>query len=83
MNAPEVPQYLGPKPWGECSDAEKIERLRQEVEDWRRECGALRDRLDLLDAHQHAPNGVLLIDLVAAYRWHRMQTGVGSINTLR
>jgi hypothetical protein len=84
MNAtPDTPGWIGPKPWDKCSDAEKIERLRQEVEDWRRVYAELRDRLDLLDTHQHGPNGVLVVDMQQAYRWHRALSGVGSINMLR
>ena len=74
--------YLGPKPWKDCTDAEKIERLRDELDGWRRACAQLRDRVDLLEAHQHSADGKLMVDLKQADQIHRMQSSCASINTL-
>jgi len=74
--------YFGPKPWKDCTDSEKIERLRDELDGWRRACAHLRGRVDILEAHQHAPDGKLLIDLQQSERIHQMNTACASINTL-
>jgi hypothetical protein len=73
---------LGPAPWAECTDAEKIDRLKLELDGWRRACAELRGRVDLLESHQHAPDGKVMIDLQQADRVHRMNSCVGSFNTL-
>jgi hypothetical protein len=66
--------WNGPKKWEECSDAEKIERLREECRKWQKISAALLDRVCTLEGHQHAGNGEILIQLHAANR-AQMQTG--------
>jgi hypothetical protein len=59
---------LGPVPWADCSDADKLERLRNELDGWRRECARLRDRIQLLETHRHGEGGALLVSLEQADR---------------
>lgn len=54
---------LGPKPWGECTDAEKIERLKDQLTAWIRVCDQLRSHIDTLEGHQHGANGEILVGL--------------------
>jgi hypothetical protein len=75
-------KYLGPKPWQDCTDAEKIERLRDELDGWRRECARLRSRLTLMEQHQHGATGAVLVDLQQADHAARQEYGCASINTL-
>lgn len=82
MNEENTTQWLGPKPWTQCGDAEKIERLKVELDGWRRACAELRGRIDLLESHQHAADGKVMIDLQQADRVHRMNACASSFNTL-
>ena len=75
--------YLGPKPWAEISDSEKIERLRNELEGWRRVCAELRERLQLFETHTHGDNGKLLVSLEQADRQRSMNQCSSAFNTLR
>lgn len=73
--------HLGPKPWKDCTDSEKIERLRNELDGWRRVCNGLRERLQLFESHSHGTDGKLLVSLEQAYRQMRMGQ-CASFNTL-
>jgi|SRR5882762_4041734 len=66
--------WNGPKKWENCTDAEKIERLRDEARKWQRICGQLLDRIATLEGHQHGANGEIMIQLHAANR-AQMQAG--------
>lgn len=74
--------YLGLKPWDLCTDTEKIERLRSELDGWRRVCAELRERLQLIETHVHGPDGKLLVSLEQADRQMRMNQCASSINKL-
>jgi len=74
--------YLGPKPWAECTDSEKIDRLRNELDGWRRVCAELRERLQLFETHRHGDDGKLLVSLEQADRQMRMGQAVQAYNTL-
>lgn len=74
--------YLGPKPWAECSADEKIERLRNEIDGWRRVCADLRERLQLFGTHTHGTDGKLLVSLEQADR-QRSMNQASSLNMLR
>lgn len=54
---------LGPKPWSECTDAEKIERLKEQLTGWIRVCDTLRSQVETLERHQHDANGELVVKL--------------------
>ncbi len=73
--------WLGPKPWKDCTDSEKIERLRSELDGWRRVCAELRERLQLFETHTHGTDGKLLVSLEQADRQMRMGQGQ-TYNTL-
>ena len=64
---------LGPKPWDECTDAEKIERLKEQMQGWIRACADLRDRLDALEGHEHNAKGEIVVNL----RDHRHRSAMG------
>ncbi len=74
--------YLGPKPWKDCTDSEKIERLRTELDGWRRVCAELRERMQLFETHTHGTDGKLLVSLEQADRQMRMNQCASSYNTL-
>ena len=73
---------LGPAPWAECSADEKIERLRQEIDGWRRVCAELRERLQLFETHSHGVDGKLLVSLEQADRQARMNQCASAYNNL-
>ena len=50
------------KYWEECSDAEKIERLRQSLADAHTHLSRMRETISILQRHQHGSKGELLID---------------------
>ena len=52
---------IGPKPWDECTQAEQIERLKEEARGWRTLYNGMQSRLSALERHQHAPGGGLVI----------------------
>lgn len=54
---------LGPKPWAECTDAEKIERLKEQMLGWIRVCDQLRSQLDALEGHEHNAKGEIVVSL--------------------
>lgn len=66
-------QWLGPKPWAECTDAEKIERLKDQVTAWIRVCDQLRSHIDTLENHQHDSKGEIVVSL----REQRLRAGQG------
>jgi hypothetical protein len=73
---------LGPKPWAECTADEKCDRLREQVEAWRRVCDQLRSRLSLLEGHRHGSAGEMLVLLDQVDR-NQMNQAMSSYNTLR
>lgn len=75
--------FTGPKAWDECSTEQKLERLRQEVEGWRRQCAYLRDRVMALESHRHGADGAIMITLEQADRIHQGMNVASSINMLR
>lgn len=76
-------QWLGPKPWAEVSVEEKLERLRQEMDGWRREVARLRGLVTLLQRHDHTGDGKVRVDLQEAENFFRTENSCASINTLR
>ena len=73
--------WVGLKPWAEITADEKIERLRQEMDGWRRECARLRDRLNLLENHRHGINNEIVVELKQVDRLSA-QGACASFNTL-
>lgn len=66
--------WNGPKKWDDCTDAEKLDRLRDEARKWQNICSQLLNRLATLEGHQHGANGEIMIQLHAANR-AQMQAG--------
>ena len=81
-NPPDMVKWIGPKPWAEVSTDEKLERLRTELDAWRRECGRLRARINLLEHHQHSFAGAVRVDLQQADHCARQEYSCASLNTL-
>lgn len=76
-------KWLGPKPWAEISVDEKLERLRRELDDWRRECARLRGLVTLMQHHQHGANGTIQVGLMESENFFRMENAQGAFNMLR
>jgi hypothetical protein len=74
--------HLGPKPWDACTADEKCDRLKEQVEAWRRVCDQLRSRLALLESHRHGTAGEMLVLLDQVDR-NQVNQACQSINTLR
>lgn len=74
---------LGPKPFGECSEAEQIARLVEEVKGWRNLFTRMQSQLSALEAHAHGPNGQLMIPLHNAQVMGGMVGAASAWDTLR
>jgi hypothetical protein len=74
--------YLGPKKWADCSADEKLERLRSELDGWRRECARLRERVTVLEQHQHNAAGDMVVPVQGAANLLNQEASCGSINLL-
>ena len=75
-------EWLGPRKFEDCSEKEKIERLRQEIKGWRRLYSELSGRLALLETHHHSAQGVLLVDLKQMDAFNRMNQCAQAYETL-
>ena len=59
------------KKWDECSDTEKIEKLREEIRDLRnltRIIGDMQHRISSLESHHHSPDGKPAISIIDGNR---------------
>lgn len=73
----------GPKTWEQCSVDEKLERLRQEIDGWRRQCARLRESLSLFEGHQHGADGTILVSMTYASSHSQIEQAGQSYNLLR